>query len=129
MIPIQKVAKILGPEELRPISLLPLPGKVLKHIIYTQLDDFIEQNNLLTDFQNGFRAKRSTIQTIFNFTTDIFQSYNLEKDVKAVYIDLKKAFDTVNHLKLLEKFKLYNFEDSLIKLLTNYLLNGINVHV
>ena len=49
-----KVAKIKGPEDLRPISLLPIPVKLLEHLIYSQLDIFLDQNNLLTDFQNGF---------------------------------------------------------------------------
>ena len=54
IVPIPKVAKIKGPENLRPISLLPIPGKLLEHLIYSQLDTFLEQNNLLTEFQNGF---------------------------------------------------------------------------
>ena len=41
------VTIIIGPEGLLPISLLPLPGKVLEHLIYTQLDEFLERNNLL----------------------------------------------------------------------------------
>ena len=106
IVPIPKVAKIKGPEDLRPISLLPIPGKLLEHLIYSQLDTFLEQNNLLTEFQNGFRTKRSTIQTIFNFTTDIIQIYNDGNDTIAIYIDFKKAFDTVNHQKLIDKFKI-----------------------
>ena len=97
MIRIPKVAKIIGPEDLRPISLSPLPGKIVEHLIHTQLDQYLETHSLITEFQNGFRTKKSTVQTIFDFTTD--------NDVLAIYIDFKKAFDTVNHLKLIDKFK------------------------
>ena len=66
----------MGPEDLRPISLLPLPGKICEHLIHAQIDSFLERNNLLTKFQNGFRTKRSTALTIFDYL------YDLRGDVK-----------------------------------------------
>ena len=84
------------------------------------MDHYLELYNLITEYQNGFRAKRSTIQTIFDFTTDVLQAYDTENDVLAIYIDFTKAFDTVNHHRLVEKFKIYNFD---VKLLTSYLQN------
>ena len=110
-----------GPEDLRPISLLPLPGKIVEHLLYTQIDSFLERHDLLTDKQNGFRKKRSTIKTIFSFTSDLTQIYNCDKDTIALYIDFKKAFDTVNHTKLINKFKSFNFDENLIKLHSSYL--------
>ena len=123
VIPLPKIAKIIGPEDLRPISLLPLPGKIVEHLIYYQIDKYLEINNLLTNRQNGFRSKRSTTQTIFDYTTDLFNIYNQDNETIAIYIDFKKAFDTVNHKKLIEKFKKYNFDQNLIKLLASYLQN------
>ena len=76
VIPLPKVAKIIGPEDLRPISLLPLPGKIVEHLLYCQIDKYLEINNLLTDRQNGFRSNRSTTQTIFDYTTELFNIYN-----------------------------------------------------
>ena len=101
VIPLPKVTNITGPEDLRPISLLPLPGKIVEHLIYTQIDQFLETHALLTDRQNGFRTKRSTVHTIFDFTSELLTSYNDNLDVIAIYIDFKKAFDTVNHIKLI----------------------------
>ena len=87
----------MGPEDLRSISLLPLPGNIFEHLIHSQMDSFLENNNLLTKAQNGFRSKHSTIQTIFDYLSDLTNTYNYNLNTIAVYIDFKKAFDTVNH--------------------------------
>ena len=64
---------------------------------------FLENNNLLTKAQNGFRSKHSTIQTIFNYMSELVNIYSKEADSKAIYIDFKKAFDIVNHNLLIDK--------------------------
>ena len=92
VIPLPEVSNITGPEDLRPISFLPLPGKIIEHLIYTQIDQFLETHALLTNRQNGFRMKRSTVYTFFDFASDLFTSYNDNLDVIAIYIDFKKSF-------------------------------------
>ena len=57
----------------------------------------------MSEKQNGFRKHRSMLGSIVNFTSDIFESINERKYTVAAFIDLKKAFDTVNHEILLEK--------------------------
>ena len=121
VVPIPKTSKTMGPEDLRPISLLPLPGKIFEHLIYSQIDNFLEQNNLLTKSQNGFRSKHSTIQTVFDFANDLINSYNDDCETIAIYIDFKKAFDTVNHNLLLGKLTSFNFDESTCLLLKSYL--------
>ena len=111
---------MIGPEDLRPISLLPLPGKIVEHLLCTQN---LEHNNLLTDKQNGFRSKRLTSQTIFDYTTDLLNNYNSDEETIAIYIDFKQVFDTVNHMKLIDKFRKYKFDSKTIKLLASYLRN------
>ena len=100
----------MGPEDLRPISLLPLPGKKFEHLIHSQMDSYLENNDLLTKAQNGFRSKHSTIQTIFVYLSDLTNEYDNNLATIAVYIDFKKAFDTVNHKILLDKLKTFNFD-------------------
>ena len=124
VIPIPKVSKPQGPEDLRPISLLPLPGKIFEHLIHQQIDQFLEFNKLLTDKQNGFRSKHSTIQTVFDFTSDPITSYNNQLDTIAIYIDFKKAFDTVNHNFLLSKLSnKFKFGENICQLIDSYLTN------
>ena len=125
VVPIPKISKPIGPEDLRPISLLPLPGKIFEHLIHSQMDSYLENNNLLTVAQNGFRTKHSTIQTIFDYLSELTKAYNNNLDTIAVYIDFKKAFDTVNHKILLDKLKTFNFDNSTSKILKSYLTNRL----
>ena len=93
----------------------------MEHLLCTQIDNYLELNGLLTDKQNGFRTKRSTTQTILDNTTNLIKIYNQEEETIAIYIDFKKAIDTVNHEKLIAKFKKYKFDNNLVKLLASYL--------
>ena len=64
---------------LRPISLLPLPGKLLEKIVHGQIINYLEDNKLLTDRQTGFRASHSTISKIAEVTDDIYKSFDLKE--------------------------------------------------
>ena len=121
VVPIPKVTKPIGPEDLRPISLLPLPGKIFEHLLHSQINNHLETYNLLTEFQNGFRSKHSTTQTVFNYTSELTNSYNNRQDAIAIYIDFKKAFDTVNHSILINKLPCFKFGDDISRLLKSYL--------
>ena len=90
----------------RPVSLLPITGKIFEKILHYQLVNCLDENNFLSDRQNGFRKERSNLGSIVNFTSDIFEAINAKKYTLATFIDLKKAFDTVNHKILLEKLYL-----------------------
>ena len=89
------------------------------------MDSYLENNNLLTVAQNGFRTKHSTIRTIFDYLSELTKAYNNNLDTIAVYIDFKKAFDTVNHKILLDKLKTFNFDNNTSKLLKSYLTNRL----
>ena len=89
----------------RPVSLLPLPGKILEKIVHKEVVAFLETNNFLCAHQGGFRKGFSTVSTIADLTDDMFNAVN-DGDVSlAAFIDLHKAFDTVD-LSIL-KSKLY----------------------
>ena len=86
---------------------------------------YLENDNLLTAAQNGFRSKHSTIQTIFDYLSDLTNAYNNNLDTLAVYIDFKMAFDTANHTISLDKLKTFNFDVNSCKLFKSYLTNRI----
>ena len=111
------IPKINMPDEigdLRPIALTPLPGKMLERFAHTQLLSHLNRHNILTEFQNGFRKNHSTIDTIFKFTTDLQLNKNNKLNTLALYIDFKKAFDTVNHKLLLGKLKDMQIKDNVL---------------
>ena len=107
----------------RPISLLPLPGKLLEKIVHKRLSEFLEENNFLTDNQGGFRKGYSTVSTIADLTDDLFKEINMGRTTLAAFIDLKKAFDTVNLDILLTKLCLAGVRGTLMKWCRNYLLD------
>ena len=83
-------------------------SKLLEKIPANQLTEHLESNNLLNEYQFGFRSKRSTASAILYFTEHIRQSLNSGQITGAIFIDLRKAFDTVNHCILLNKLKSFN---------------------
>ena len=108
----------------RPVSLLPVTGKIFEKILHYQIVNFLDDNKFLSDKQNGFRKEKSTLGSIVSFTSDIFETINDRKFTLATFIDLKKAFDTVNHKILLEKlYYLAGIKGKTLNLLENYLTN------
>ena len=108
IIPVPKVSQPKYASQLRSISLLSLPGKILERIIGTRLNKYLEQNNILSPKQHGFRKGKSTTTSTVSLLTDVYNNINDSLPTYAIFLDLKKAFDTVSHLKLLNKLKLLN---------------------
>ena len=74
-----------------------------------RLSSFVSKHNILYSRQYGFRPKRSTIDALTDFTSDLLSSLDKKEECLAVYLDLSKAFDTINHRILLGKLnKLWN---------------------
>ena len=80
-------------------------SKVIERAVHIQLYGFLESTNLLSPNQFGFRQKKSTKLALTEFTDEILKKMNEGYLTGVVYIDLKKAFDTVDHVTLLQKLK------------------------
>ncbi len=105
----------------RPISIVPVISKVLEKLVVEQLMNYLEKNNLLNPKQFGFRPKHSTEMAICNFIDNIKSSLDQGKVVGAVFLDLKRAFDTVNHVVLINKLKQMNFSQQALNWFKSYL--------
>ena len=121
IIPLFKGGKKTEVGNYRPISLLPIPGKLLEKVAHANLSKFLKENNILSAKQGGFRKGFSTASTIASLTDDILSNTNGGLTTMAVFIDLKKAFDTVNHSILGKKLELYGISGSNLDWCRDYL--------
>ena len=87
----------------RPISVLPFFSKFFEKIISNHLLNCIESNNILYDNQFGFRKNHSTTHAIITLVERVSKALDTGKIVVGVYLDLKKAFDTIDHQILFKK--------------------------
>ena len=88
----------------RPISVLPCFSKILERIIYNRLYSFFSENNILYKKQFGFQKQHSTDHAIVHLVKKILKSFENSCYTLGVFIDLTKAFDTVDHNILLKNY-------------------------
>uniref|UniRef100_A0A8C6WF21 Reverse transcriptase domain-containing protein n=1 Tax=Neogobius melanostomus TaxID=47308 RepID=A0A8C6WF21_9GOBI len=89
----------------RPISILPQLSKILEKLFAARLDSFINKYNLLSDCQYGFRNNRSTAHALINLTEEVTNHIDNKLYSLGIFIDLQKAFDTIDHKILLNKLQ------------------------
>ena len=109
VIPIFKKGSRLVVSKYRPISLLSNLNKHFEKVVYKRIYDFIEKFDCLYTQQFGFRAKYSTTHALRNITEKIRSALDQNKVACGIFVDLQKAFDTVNHKIILEKLNYYGF--------------------
>lgn len=102
---IHKKGKKSDPANYRPISLTCVASKVLEHIVHSQAMKHLAKHEVLTDYQHGFRAKRSTETQLICTIHDIANTIQANKTVHAAILDFSKAFDKVPHPSLVEEIK------------------------
>ena len=110
----------------RPISLLPTISKIFERVMFTQLYSYLNANNLLSEQQYGFRSQHSTelacVKLVDYITTEMDNIKKI-KTPTAIYLDLSKAFDTLNFNILLSKLQYYGINGISLSLIRNYLTN------
>ena len=111
VLPIYKKGNQNDEGNYRPVSILPVVSKVLERIVYKQMHNYLEHNNLIYAFQSGFRSAHST-DTALTFLADKLRA-NMDNGLYTgmVLIDLQKAFDTVDHTILTKKLKAIGVDD------------------
>lgn len=125
VIPIPKVSSPRTLNELRPISLLPVFSKLFEKILESKMTKFLNKNNILTSSQFGFRTNSSTELAITTLYDKLLGNLNEKKATFLLFLDLKKAFDSVSHPVLLKKLYHYGFRGSYFNFLHSYLTNRL----
>ena len=121
IVPIFKKGDRTDKANYRPVSLTSVPCKIMESIIKEKLMKFLESNDLLCKEQHGFRSGRSCLTnllgTLENWTKALDEGYGLD----VVYLDYRKAFDSVPHRRLIEKLKTFGIKGKLLHWLDNFL--------
>ena len=108
-------------ENYRPVSTLPIFGKIFEKIMYSRLYSFFTAKNTLNENQFGFRKQHSTSHALNYSVHHIEKCLKNREHVLGIFIDLSKAFDTIDHSLLLVKLERYGIRGNTLKLLSSYL--------
>ena len=119
---IQKGEKT-DPNNYRPISILNCINKIYEKLIYARLYRYLTEHDILYKYQFGFRQNHSTTQALIEIADHIKESIDNKLHVCGIFLDLTKAFDTVNHAILLNKLYNYGIRGTAHKLFKSYLSN------
>ena len=134
VVPVYKKNDKQNIKNYRPVSLLPIFGKIFERIIYNEMYPFFIQNELISPNQSGFKQGDSCINQLLSITHDIYQSLDEGYEVRGVFLDISKAFDKVWHKGLLYKLEQNGIKGPLLNILADFLrsrkqrvvLNGQN---
>ena len=105
----------------RPITVLPTLSKILEKAVHSQVYGFLKTNELLSPNQFGLREKLSTAVALARFTDTILDNMDDGQLTRVAFLDLSKAFDTVNQSRLILKLKSIGFSSHVCEWFESYL--------
>ena len=108
----------------RPISVIPTLAHIFERLIYNQIYDYLTKNDLSNSKQYGFRSLHSTALALSESTNHWLLDMGNGKTNTVIFLDIKKAFDTVNHI-LLQKMKAYGNSGPELEFFNSYLINRV----
>ena len=104
-----------------PVSLTSIPCKIMEHILHSTIISHLEDSNILSDYQHGFRKKRSCKSQLVITIQELSDSLNTRDQVDCVLLDFSKAFDKVPHQRLLHKCHHYGIWGNTLQWIASFL--------
>ena len=123
VIPLHKSGNSNLMSNYRPISILPTLSKIFEKLIRSRIYQFLEENEVIYNYQFGFRQNHSTIHAVQTAITSVITSLNSSYQSMGIFIDFSKAFDTIKHEILLSKLSHYGIRGIALELICDYLTN------
>lgn len=121
--PLPKISNPSTFKDLRPVSILPCLSKVLERVVYNQMLEYLEANNMLPDLQSGFRKGRGTATALSDVVGNILEARDRGEGTILTLLDFTRAFDAINTTLLLSKLAYYGFTTETIQWFASYLQN------
>lgn len=121
VVPIYKSGDACDASNYRPISTLSIFNKILEKLLINRIIPFLNQHNVFYNFQYGFRQGSSTATATVELLDDIIKGIDTKQVVGALFLDLRKAFDTLDHNILLRKLEAYGIRGVANEILSSYL--------
>ena len=122
IVPIHKKGDKQMLQNYRPVSLLPICGKILERLMFNEMFEFFIENKLISSSQSGFKPGDSCINQLLSITHEIYSSFDEGLEVRSVFLDISKAFDKVWHDGIIFKLIQNGISGNLLNLL-RYFLN------
>ena len=125
IVPIHKKSDKQLIQNYRPVSLLPICGKIFEKVIFNSLFEYLEKNNLLDPYQSEFPPGYSCVHQLLSITFDIYKSFdaNPSLEVRGIFLNMSKAFNRAWHEGLLFKLKRLGLFGKYYRLINSFLSN------
>ena len=123
--PILKSGDPSKPTNYRPISVLSDLNKIYEELILNRLNNLLTKNNILENSQYGFRQGVSTQGACLDLLSVLLKAYSDKTYAICLFVDFRKAFDTLNHKRLLKKLEMYGIRGKPLELIESYLTNRL----
>lgn len=121
VVPVPKENRPRKVEDFRPVNMLPTLEKLIEIVVKNQLIEYIERSGILNKFQSGYRERHSC-ETALNLVLAKWKSISATGDyILAVFLDLKRAFETIDRGRLIVKLKSFGFSSRAIAWFEGYL--------